>query len=237
LDILLNNGHVVYFFHGIGGSPQDIFRPPLSYVVEAASSIYRPLFVGISFGSRGILKHTNIDEVLRNFDRIEKRILKTGGKKRHLIGLSMGGYNSLRLAAEQPRLFKSVSMLCAAVININPYSREELENYITRNSQHLNRQFLEQILGVLFHEFPNESQWHGNNPFNFLKSGRYNNLEFFVSIGREDSVGFYDSNEEWVRIANSKGIKTELHPVHGAHCAFNTFELGRFLIERVGQTD
>jgi pimeloyl-ACP methyl ester carboxylesterase len=229
---LNSDGTVIYYLHGKGGSAQELFREPMREVVKAVSKSRFPLFIGLSLGTSEIIKLSNSGEIIRALERLERRILKNGAKRRHLIGLSMGGYNSLRLAAEQPGLFKSISLLCPALLNINPYLKSDLEDYSRRHSKYLDQGLLNKLLALLYREFPTEAHWRNNDPFRFLKLGRYRRLEHFISTGRQDSLGFAESSAEWVNQAQKQGLRIEWQPVDGSHCTFNDRQLAQFLEQK-----
>lgn len=223
---------VVYFFHGIGGNAKNIFQGEEAKLVQKAHELLgkaAPLFVGLSIGQEGVFHGSLVTDFLQNgMQRIESAfgIVVSG---RDLIGKSMGAFNALRIAAGSPESFSSIAALCPPLVYINPFDQKELEAYVARHEEYLSRPLLMRVLNVLKKEFQNFQNFQSNNPFYFLNRGAYDQSKLFLSVGRKDSLGFFEGSELFRKISSDRGLDLSYSPVEGRHCAYSAQDLGLFL--------
>lgn len=225
--------NLVYFFHGLSGRPDALFSPPYSEIIErtrAKLGSNAPIFISLSLGPEGIVKE-DADEILRvAIPAIEKKISHGWILRRHLIGESMGGHNSLRVAAASPLVFKSLSLLCPALITFDPNDESQVQRFIDTHRDVLSLGFFNYLREMFRREFPTPESWQANEPFHFLTRGDFRFLPTFVSIGRSDNVGFYDGAKAWVDRTPRSSMRSVWAPVDGAHCAFDSEALVQFLV-------
>lgn len=76
----------------------------------------------------------------------------------------------------------------------------------------------------------NEEEWNKISPIDLIKKANIDYPELYLSCGLYDKFGNYEGTEALVKIANSKGVKTQWHPLYGGHCAIDISSLADFLI-------
>ncbi len=76
----------------------------------------------------------------------------------------------------------------------------------------------------------NEEEWKNFSPIELIKKDNIQFPELYLSCGLYDKYGNYEGTETLVNIANSKGVKTNWHPLYGGHCAIDINSLADFLI-------
>lgn len=224
---------VIYFFHGLGGNERDLFTDRGRQVLDLVKLAYgnkTPIIVSLSIGAEGVFASQTAD-ILQGMKDVEARIAPAKTIRRVLLGGSMGGHNSLRLAAESPNAFRAIAALCPAVGTFNGYNDGEVEAYIQRNKgMTFNEKFLREALVKYKKTIRTAEEWDANNPFTFLERGTYDRLPIFVSVGREDSLGFVEGSREFKRRGDSRpGMRVDYHEYRGPHCTFDPGALVRFL--------
>lgn len=224
---------VIYFFHGLGGSERDLFTDRGRQILDLIKLAYGtrvPIIASLSVGSEGVFA-SQTGDVLNGLKAIEAKIAPGKQMRRVLLGGSMGGHNALRLAAESRQDFRATAALCAALGTFDGYKSEEVEAYIRRNrAYYFNEKFLREALVKYKKTIRTSEEWVANNPFTFLERGTYDGLPIFLSVGREDSLGFVEGSREFKARADRRpGMKVEYVEFRGPHCTFDPKALVQFL--------
>ena len=225
---------VIYFFHGINGNATDLFKGQMAQVIKSVRSSMEnlsPIFVGLSIGQQGLLKKNEVADLNQIvFPEIEARLGLTSEPKRDLIGLSMGGHNALIASHGDKSRIQNLHLLCPALINFNPFEQNEISQYISRHSN-MDLTFLQKVLVLFQQEFPTFQDWKTNNPFVLLEQGDYQHLKsIFISVGRQDTLGFEEGSLVFFRNANKTGLKVRSALVGGGHCVFDRVRLTQSII-------
>lgn len=237
---------IIYFWHGVGGGASNIFS-----VIHPQSDMYdvvvsrglekAPLFVGMSFGPQALVpvevtatSPASLNELTQElFPEIEKRFgydLKKQPLTRHMMGLSLGGFNALNTVAFQPKEFSSLIALCPALLTFNPFSREEFKDYLQRHKGIIKRAKAEYMIYMLKEKFKTYPVWMGRNPLEHLKNGKYQNMPVYLSTGLQDEYGFMEGAEAFTRLSPGKvGQGSVFAPIDGDHCFFDAGALQMFL--------
>jgi hypothetical protein len=247
-DLGANSGpkDIIYFWHGVGGGANNIFS-----VIHPQSDMYdvvisrgidkAPLFVGMSFGSQAIVpleisaaNSVSLKELTEElFPEIEKRFgydLSRQPLARHMMGLSLGGFNALNTVAMEPGKFSSLVALCRALLTFNPFSRDEFKAYLERHKGIIKRTKAEYMIYMLKEKFKNYPTWMGRNPLEHLKNGKYQNIPVYLSTGLQDEYGFMEGAAAFAQSASGKvGDGSIFAPIDGDHCFFDAEALKRFL--------
>lgn len=216
---------VIYYFHGLGGNVRDLFEGDARTTLQGLVQVFGsdvPILVSLSLGSSGVLADETRAVVNVGLPAIEAQM--AGGKtiRRLVMGGSMGGWNALRLVGDAPGLFKSVAALCPALSPFNGYDEAAIAAYEARHVPYLDRDFLRQALASYRQEMPTPASWDENNPFTFLDRGAYDAIPVFLSVGRQDTVGFIEGVREFKRKADARpGTNVEAPEVNGPHCVFD----------------
>jgi pimeloyl-ACP methyl ester carboxylesterase len=223
---------IIYVFHGIFGNAD--FVNTRGVMVDLGESLRQqlgdkaPLIVGLSTGPQGILK-TNALEVWTAILAFEQSTFGAPASARHLMGFSMGSHNSARLLAEVPGQFLSVSLLCPALMAIDPFDQAQVAADRARHRAYLNTSFFNVVIRVFEREFPTRAEWDANNPFQFLAQGRFDQNQFFVSTGRSDGLGFIEGATEFKTRSALRNITLQNQDVAGDHCRFDSKALFGFV--------
>lgn len=222
-----------FFFHGLGGSYQ-LDHEPLKTIIDLAPQIWEdkpvPVLFSLSLGPEGIAKDLRATAIRNVMARLERDLTGAPTAHRHLVGVSMGGHNALRVLATEPSHFNSIALLCPAVLDIDGYNPAEKTAYLNRHPE-INRQFFDRAWSLYQKEFPTGAQWKANNPFEFLKNGAYDHTRFFISIGKQDSLGFLEGSTKLKDALEARGVKVDFATVNGPHCAFDKFALAGYLVD------
>ncbi len=227
---------IIYYFHGLYGSVDDLFSGPDQRLFEALKAIFGlrlPIIASLSLGSTGVFGPNTEEIVARGLPSVENLIAPGKTVRRVAIGGSMGGHNSLRIAAEKPGTFRAVAALCPALATFNGHRQSEVDAYIERNKNVLDREFFEKALVYYKQSLSTDEVWTANNPFTLLDQGRYDGLPLFLSVGRQDQVGFLEGSREFKRRADLRpAMSIDYHEVTGPHCAFDIPSFIRFVYDQ-----
>lgn len=226
--------NVVYFFHGLGGSEEQIFDGTYSFILDAIADIFAtdmPIVVGVSLGSTGVMGSEASDVVANGLARIEKNFASGKSVRRLVMGASMGGHNALRLAGQRASSFVGVAGLCPAMATFNGHDAAAVAAYKKRHATNLDLPFFNRALAIYKRELPTTKAWAENDPFGFLPRGAYDRLPVFLSVGTEDSLGFYEGVREFAaRSAVRPAMSVEAPEVEGSHCSFDVDALLAFMV-------
>ena len=228
---------VIYYWHGIDGTPQQIFSTKLMSDLSAKLGPKMPIVVALSLGTRGLVTDQTMSAVQFGLFGVEKKISQTKKFNRILLGNSMGGYNSLRTLAGMPSRFSSVAALCPALITFDPYNSQDVDAYMLRNAAHFDDKFFAEVFDLLKTTFPNKPDWTANDPFTFLAQGAYDHKNLFLSVGQQDTLGFQEGTAAFATQAQTHGIAVKSAPVDGGHCAFDQAALFDFLAGQISVVD
>jgi len=222
----VNARQIVYVFHGMGGNAEFVNQYPnlpLSQELRTTMGDETPLFIGLSTGQSGALSYNASIVFQKGLAEIESRAASGAVASRHLIGLSMGGHNATRLAAEGgASAFRSVSLLCPALMPTeDPHDNQEVAAYRARHAAYLDANFFGVALGLFRRTFPTRSDWQANSPFELLRSGRFDGLQFFLSTGEQDNLGLIEGTLAWKNESEGRRIPAKMENLAGSHCVFN----------------
>ena len=239
---------IVYFWHGVGGGAENVFtvlkpQSDLYDVISSQGLSRAPLFVGLSFGSQAVVpvevsaaKPASLDEIVSEiFPMMEKSFgydLTAQPLTRHMMGVSMGGFNSLNFVALKPGVFHSLMALCPAVLNFDPFSRLQFNAYLERHKGIIKRTKAEYMIAMLKNKFHNFATWTKRDPLQHLAGGRYQNTPVFLSTGLQDEYGFMEGADAFAKASAGKvAAGSVFAPIDGDHCVFNPGALTLFAQE------
>jgi hypothetical protein len=232
------NEDIIYHFHGrnLDNSiwNDDTYFTSLIQLHWQKSKVKPPTVVLISYGPEWLLTSKNakaesglMDDFISNLPFIESKIGKP--KNRILVGESMGGLNVLILALSHPSLFSRVASLCPGVYLDSPFSDfDKIKAAMKRTGADPKVGLGIYLLAKKY--VTNEEEWKMISPIELMKKANTNYPELYLSCGLYDKYGNYEGTEALANIANSKGVKTEWHPLYGGHCAIDINSLADFLI-------
>ncbi len=232
------NEDVVYHFHGRNLDNtiwnDDTYFTSLIQSQWQKSKVNPPTVVLISYGPEWLLTPKNskaesglMDDFISILPFIESKIGKP--KNRILLGESMGGLNVLILGLSHPQLFSRVASLCPGVYLDSPFSDfNEIKAAMKRTGADPKIALGIYLMAKKY--VANEEEWKNFSPIELIKKDNIQFPELYLSCGLYDKYGNYEGTETLVNIANSKGVKTNWHPLYGGHCAIDINSLADFLI-------
>lgn len=223
---------VIYYFHGLGGSVEDLFEGENQYLFEALKRAYGnqlPIIVSLSLGNEGVMGDEAAEIASAALAQVDRFIAPGKSLRRTLMGGSMGGHNVLRLGAESAGGFRAIAALCPAIGTFNGHDRAEVDAYIARHEPLLDRKFFEKALVSYKRELATKEIWDRNNPLNIIPSGVYLRTPIYISTGIQDQLGFIEGSREFTSRARASGVNVDYHEVTGPHCIFDLSSLLRFL--------
>ncbi|WP_226389887.1 alpha/beta hydrolase [Penaeicola halotolerans] len=229
---------IIYHFHGRNLDEtiwnDDTYYTSLIQSHWQKSKVKPPTVVLVSYGPEWLLTPKNgneesglLEDFVDNLPFIESKIGKP--RNRILVGESMGGLNVLILGLTHPALFSKVAALCPGVYVDSPFSDfSKIKDALKRTGGDP-----KVILGIYWMAkkyVSNEEEWNKISPIELIKEANNSYPELYLSCGLYDKFGNYEGTEALVDLANSKGIKTQWHPLYGGHCAIDIKSLADFLI-------
>ncbi len=234
----MSNEDIIYHFHGRNLDNtiwnDDTYFTSLIQSHWQKSKVKPPTVVLISYGPEWLLtpKNSNdesglMDDFIANLPFIESKIGKP--KNRILVGESMGGLNVLIIGLSHPELFSRVASLCPGVYLDSPFSNfDKIEAAMKRTGADPKVALGVYLMAKKY--VSNEEEWKKISPIELIKKANIEYPELYLSCGLYDKFGNYEGTEALVNIANSKGVKTQWHPLYGGHCAIDINSLADFLI-------
>jgi len=239
---------LIYYFHGAGGDASDIYAGQFDELYQSLAAHFGanvPGVVSVSFGQVETMPietqsadPVSVDELVNVAMPIVENELGFDSQHvpvRNLMGLSLGGFNALNLAGERETSFKSVSALCPALIDFDPFDAKQVQGYITRNQSVVNPDLVNQTIQLLQSKYTKDSIWNNNDPLNKIESGKLASLPIFISTGSEDDYGFFEGANAFVRLAQPLNKQLVWAPTTGKHCSFDNAALASFLDKYVPQ--
>lgn len=232
------NEDIIYHFHGRNLDNtiwnDDTYFTSLIQSHWQKSKIKPPTVVLISYGPEWLLTPKNsksdsglMDDFISNLPFIESKIGQP--KNRILVGESMGGLNVLILGLNHPELFSRIASLCPGVYLDSPFSDfDKIKEAVKRTGGDPKVALGVYLMAKKY--VANEEEWKKISPIELIKKANIDYPELYLSCGLYDKFGNYEGTETLVNIANSKGVKTQWHPLYGGHCAIDINSLADFLL-------
>lgn len=223
-----NSGHVVYYFHGIGGNEQRWQNSSLHSAVSeklTRAPELKPHVFSISFGRawffsdvKNIKGASRLSAFLELMPSLEAS-LPMPVSRRTVVGESMGGYNALRFSMEIPGSVNQVVALCPALLPVGPFSSaEDIEAFKKRNEKYLNVGLLEKLRYWVMTEFPTQEKWTSNNPLD--RSAKPIPLlpPIYLSQYVQDEFAFPEGTAAFYANLQAQRHTVSLRTVDGGHC-------------------
>lgn len=229
---------IIYHFHGRNLDNtiwnDETYFTSLIQSHWQKSQIRPPTVVSISYGPEWLITPKNsksnsglMDDFISNLPFIESKIGKP--KNRILLGESMGGLNVLILGLNHPELFSRIASLCPGVYLDSPFSDfNKIKDAIKRTGGDPKVAIGVYLMAKKY--VANEEEWKKISPIELIKKANNDYPELYLSCGLYDKFGNYEGTETLANLANSKGVKTQWHPLYGGHCSIDISSLADFLI-------
>lgn len=222
------SGHVLYYFHGIGGNEQRWQNSGLhSAVMEKLTRTpeLRPHVFSVSFGRawffsdvKNLKRASRLAAFLELMPMLEAS-LPVPVSRRTVAGESMGGYNALRLSMEIPGSVQQVVALCPALLPVGPYSSQaEIEAFKQRNEKYLNVRLLENLRYWAMTEFPTQSSWISNNPLDRSAKPIASLPPIYLSQYVQDEFAFPEGTASFFANLEAQHHTVSLRTVDAGHC-------------------
>ncbi|MBL7544074.1 MAG: hypothetical protein JNL11_09665 [Bdellovibrionaceae bacterium] len=234
--------NITYFLHGLNGKAGDMlpFLSGSSLFYNAIADHRSPVFVSLSFGPNDIIpfeknngRHSVEDILNFAIPWIEREVLKyrySPGESpnRHLVGISLGAFNALNIVANNPEYFKSLTALCPALFNFDPFDAESVSNYLARNRQVVDTNLVLSSVKEIQEKIQSSENWTNRSPFTHIKNGKFNDIPMFVSIGTEDEYGFTEGADIFSSQLKDQNSHFFYKRTQGRHCSFELGSLKTF---------
>jgi S-formylglutathione hydrolase len=144
-------------------------------------------------------------------DHLRKTYRIAAGRNVYVMGPSMGGMGSLRLAFKHPDIFAGLAALEPAVDPVFHW-----KDVLPRHKFYRPQEVLEFIYGKPI----DAAYWEANNPASIVNANpdriRAAGLSIYLDCGDEDSFGLDEAAEFMHQLLLKNRIKHEYHLVHGA---------------------
>jgi hypothetical protein len=242
--------NIVYFFHGVNGDASDVFQifsknSPYFQVFGNSLTVDKiPTVIAISFGPVGVFPpEIGVDPkgsasmmalLTTGFHQIETQLgFQVDNPEykpnRHLMGISMGGFNVISMAANFAQNFKSEIALCPALITFDPFNDIEIQQYILRNSPSVHPDMVQFLVTQLRQKFITKENWNLENPFVQLRNNRFTDANLFLSTGATDEFGFLEGGKAFEAQAKEHNVHSVFAPTEGGHCSADFGALSQFI--------
>lgn len=232
------NEDVLYHFHGRNLDDaiwnDDTYYTSMIQSYWQKANIKPPTVVLVSYGSQWLLTPKTskpesglLNDFISKLPIIESKIGKP--RNRILLGESMGGLNVLILGLNHPELFSKIASLCPGVYLDTPFSDfDKMKKGLQRTGADPKIAYGIYIWSKKY--VSNEEEYKAISPIDLIKKKKVSYPALYLSCGLYDKFGNYEGTEALAKIAKSKGIKTNWHPIYGGHCSTDINSLADFLI-------
>lgn len=232
------NQDVIYHFHGKNLDDtvwnDDTYYTALVQSHWQKSNIKPPTVILVSYGPQWLLTPKTdkpesglLDDFISSLPLIESKTGKP--RNRILLGESMGGLNVLILGLTHPELFSKIAALCPGVYLDSPFSGfGQMKKALQRTGADPKIAYGIYLWSKKY--VSNEAEYKAISPIDLIQKNNIKFPELYLSCGLYDKFGNYEGTEALANIAQSKGIKTDWHPIYGGHCATDINSLAEFLI-------
>jgi S-formylglutathione hydrolase FrmB len=250
------SGNVLYFLHGHGDDVfalRDGYRDLLLAFERRGVSV---TIVAVSFGVSWFLVPANTSPKSGLYSVFVESVMPTVERslgvtvnRRSVVGVSMGGFNAFQLASRNPELFDGVALVSPAVLGESPYSsKEKIDAYFERTERASSGFFgrarhwltgtenakarISEIFRTQGEALPDEKSW--NEAWPLLRSKEFSSrkkFRFYLSCGRADEFGLFESAETIARNLRSKAVEMTWVPLKGNHSAFDPESIAGFFAQ------
>lgn len=204
----------IWFFHGLGDSPQAFRDSGLGR--ESFQALLKGLpptkIIAVSLGESWLLTlypERTFAPVNSTVDTFVKQMLPFGEKNLGavkpyvLMGHSMGGFNAATLCASNPDLWSKCVLLNPMLPSCDPWIPP---------SQALASTGCNPAAGFIIRDHFTESGWNATQPLALLKFTK-RLPKSFVTACAMDSFGLFDGPKAWSDQARAQGLDSVFNPV------------------------
>lgn len=230
---------VLYYLHGGGGDEREWETISEGVYAEWESLNYAaPIVVSISFGKYWLLTPKSskpfsglLDIFLSQvISEIEEKTLGVHVKRRSLMGLSMGGFNSSQILMHKSRInFEKVALICPAFMNLSPWAMDEDVDQFVKNTG-ASRDVVRFVSRAIKRVVPNEAFWKRQvSPLDRVSSILNERSSFaLVAVNQEDKE-FVSGGTLFAQRALDAQAPVQFEKWPGGHCALRSASIARFL--------
>lgn len=150
-------------------------------------------------------------------------------RQRFIMGVSMGGLNSLVAAFAQPKMFNRIVSLCPPVYEMSPYSGwRKMMSFAYQTGAQPQSLFTAMALGRYY--FASTQEWLNFSPLEQVRAVRFKPRQhIYISAGLRDEFGLFKGVQRLVHHLENSGGIVHWKPFSGKHCSVDIESLGRFL--------
>ncbi|MCC6137523.1 MAG: hypothetical protein IT287_02745 [Bdellovibrionaceae bacterium] len=230
---------VLYYLHGGGGSEQQWGSLSSGIYAEwSAKNVNPPVVINVSFGPYWLLVEQNasLNSGLLDFfelaviPQMEMIALGQLAQERMLFGLSMGGFNSVKLLAKIPaKTFKRAALVCPAIVDLNPYAtKQEIADYAQIHGA--DPKALDDLAFIVQAFIPDAATWDaGANPLVVLDKLSLSETDLFIATNADDKT-FAAGGVLLGQKMTALKANTVVQSWPGGHCDLDSKAIANFLI-------
>ncbi len=210
---------LLLFLHGASGSSEDLVRNQFHFRRAWTQGNFPPVVVATPSvnGDSRYLDFRDGNERWETFIltellprlREEYRV-RTDAAGTVMVGISMGGLGSLRLAFKYPEAFGATAALAP---ELDPaFSFDELDPSAQLRS--------DSVIAALYGDPVDRDFWAANNPATIVRDGpgrlRESGIQIYLEVGDEDHLELFKGAEFLHRILFDSDVRHEYRLVRGA---------------------
>lgn len=244
------NRDILYYFHGNGGSELD-WNDPVSLTGQLQKEFKKnrrptPTVISVSFGPTWVFAHKNASPASGLLELFTQQIMPAleaslGGLKgrRLVMGISMGGFNTLQLAM-RTSLFRKAAAICSPMGTVSPFgSAEDLQKYIEaslawqyyKETPNVVIDAVKEMISLAQYFYPSPQDWQQADPLALARQTSIKDLPvMYVAAGYYDKYALYEATEKFAESLQRKRARIEWRPQWGGHCAADIPSLAAFLL-------
>lgn len=231
---------VLYYFHGIMGGEKDWVEGSNSELRVAlrarwtAQGVEAPTVVVISLGQRWLVNDENYELLSKQLFPIIEEKLKDHRGRRMIMGVSMGGFNTLQMLFRNPQAWDKAVLIAPMIPVCDPFLPERALYMCIAADPYKNNVYAAYQSHMMAKEyFPEKELWTQFEPINLAKTKLHHGEfpPFLLSTGTADEFAFFTKSENFAKIAKSKGADVKWLPTELMHAIYDPNAIADFLAE------
>jgi len=241
IDQAPESREVLYYLHGAGRNEAAWSQSDDTALIQRqwlARKAQPPTVITVTFGPLWMLTEAARAKSPALYPLFVKKIMprleaKIGGVqgRRLLKSESMGGFNASQLVLKNPELFSRVVLSCPAIASLSPYaSQAEIDAFLDRNKEFIDRNLVWQLLEWARLEFPSEADWRRHSPLLLAEGVGRDFPAIYLSCGDRDQFGFFEGVAKFADTLKHRGAAVTWESLPGGHCVENAKAIADFLL-------
>ena len=223
-DKLADQQRILYFFHGVTGSPKNfVHRQAIARMREIWRGKGRlPVWVSVSLGRAGVLGEAGMERRFMDIvvPYVESRLgfKEQSPRQRFIMGVSMGGANATHLVLKRPKFSAAAFLVCPAVAALDANaSHYDVWRYARRTGG---------VYGLIQaayvfrpYEFSDRAYLDSVDPL--IAGQRHFSRRtppMYIQTSNKDQFGFNEGGKLLAMVARTRGVEVTFEELEGRHC-------------------